>query len=67
MSLERIFLSLNSLEKIADALGVNVNSLMEFDIELMVMYFLPLLFAIDETFDISIKDLDGEPGYILFQ
>ena len=23
---------------------------------------LPLLFAIDETFDISIKDLDGEPG-----
>ena len=38
------------LRKIADALGVNVNSLME------------LLFAIDETFDISIKDLDGEPG-----
>ena len=49
------------LRKIADALGVNVNSLMEFDIEADGDV-LPLLFAIDETFDISIKDLDGEPG-----
>ena len=49
------------LRKIADALGVNVNSLMEFDIEADGDV-LPLLFAIDESFDISIKDLDGEPG-----
>ena len=34
---------------------------MEFDIEADGDV-LPLLFAIDETFDISIKDLDGEPG-----
>ena len=49
------------LRKIADALGVNVNSLMEFDIEADGDV-LPLLFAIDEAFDISIKDIDGEPG-----
>ena len=49
------------LRKIADALGVNVNSLMELDIEADGDV-LPLLFAIDEAFDISIKDLDGEPG-----
>ena len=49
------------LRKIADALVVNVNSLMEFYIEADGDV-LPLLFAIDETFDISIKDLDGEPG-----
>ena len=34
---------------------------MEFDIEADGDV-LPLLFAIDETFDISIKDIDGEPG-----
>ncbi len=34
---------------------------MEFDIEADGDV-LPLLFAIDEAFDISIKDLDGEPG-----
>ena len=54
------------LRKIADALGVNVNSLMEFDIEADGDV-LPLLFAIDETFDISIKDLDERARYILFQ
>ena len=49
------------LRKIAEALNVNVNSLIEFDIEADGDV-LPLLFAIDEAFDISIKDIDGEPG-----
>ena len=49
------------LRKIAEALNVNVNSLVEFDIEADGDV-LPLLFAIDEVFDVSIKDIDGEPG-----
>ena len=49
------------LRKIAEALNVNVNSLVEFDIEADGDV-LPLLFAIDEVFDVSIKDVDGEPG-----
>ena len=49
------------LRKIAEALNVNVNSLVEFDIEADGDV-LPLLFAIDETFEVSIKDKDGEPG-----
>ena len=49
------------LRKIAEALNVNVNSLVEFDIE-SDGDVLPLLFAIDEVFDVSIKDVDGEPG-----
>ena len=49
------------LRKIAEALNVNVNSLVEFDIE-SDGDILPLLFAIDEVFDVSIKDVDGEPG-----
>ena len=47
------------LRKIAEALNVNVNSLVEFDIEADGDV-LPLLFAIDETFEVSIKDKDGE-------
>lgn len=49
------------LRKIAEALSVNVNSLAEFDIEADGDV-LPLLFAIDEKFDVSLKDIDGEPG-----
>ena len=49
------------LRKIADALGVNVNSLMEFDIEADGDV-LPLLFAIDEAFPITFKEIDGVPG-----
>lgn len=49
------------LRKIAEALNVNVNFLVEFDVEADGDV-LPLLFAIDETFDISLKDIDGEPG-----
>ena len=48
------------LRKIAEALNVNVNALVEFDIEADGDV-LPLLFAIDEVFDISLKDVDGEP------
>lgn len=48
------------LRKIAEALNVNVNSLVEFDIKADGDV-LPLLFAIDEVFDISLKDVDGEP------
>ena len=44
-----------------EALNVNVNSLAEFDIEADGDV-LPLLFAIDEKFDVSLKDIDGEPG-----
>ena len=49
------------LRKIAVALNVNVNALAEFDIEADGDV-LPLLFAIDEVFDISLKDVDGQPG-----
>lgn len=49
------------LRKIAEALNVNVNALAEFDIEADGDV-LPLLFAIDEVFDISLKDVDGQPG-----
>jgi transcriptional regulator with XRE-family HTH domain len=49
------------LRKIAEALNVNVNALAEFDIEADGDV-IPLLFAIDEVFDISLKDADGEPG-----
>ncbi|RHU91684.1 XRE family transcriptional regulator [Clostridium sp. OM07-10AC] len=49
------------LRKIAEALNVNVNSLAEFDIEADGDV-LPLLFAIDEKFVVSLKDIDGEPG-----
>lgn len=49
------------LRKIAAALNVNVNSLVEFDIE-TDGDILPLLFAIDETFNITIKEIDGKPG-----
>ena len=47
------------LRKIAEALNVNVNALAEFDIEADGDV-IPLLFAIDEVFDISLKDVDGE-------
>ena len=43
------------LRKIAKALNVNVNALVEFDIEADGDV-LPLLFAIDEVFDISLKE-----------
>lgn len=49
------------LRKIAEALNVNVNALAEFDIEADGDV-IPILFAIDEVFDISLKDVDGEPG-----
>lgn len=52
---------LKQLRKIAEALNVNVNSFVEFDIEADVDV-LPLLFAIYEVFDVSIKDVDGDPG-----
>ena len=55
------FLLPEQLRKIAEALNVNVNSLVEFDIEADGDV-LPLLFAIDEKFEVSIKDKDGEPG-----
>lgn len=43
------------LKKIADALNVNVNSLLEFNIEADGDV-LPLLFAIDDKFSMEIKD-----------
>ncbi len=49
------------LRKIADALNVNVNTLAEFDIQ-ADGDILPLLFAIDESFPVTIKDVDGTPG-----
>ena len=55
------FLLPEQLQKIAEALNVNVNSLVEFDIE-ADGDILPLLFAIDEVFDVSIRDTGGEPG-----
>ena len=45
-------------------MNVNVNALVEFDIEADGDV-LPLLFAIDEVFDISLKEVDGEPGMFL--
>ena len=49
------------LRKIADALNVNVNTLAKFDIQ-TDGDILPLLFAIDEAFPATIKDVDGTPG-----
>ena len=51
------------LKKIADALNVNVNSLLEFNIETDGDV-LPLLFAIDDQFSMEIKD--SEDGIGLF-
>lgn len=51
------------LKKIADALNVNVNSLLEFNIEADGDV-LPLLFAIDDKFSMEIKD--SEEGIGLF-
>ena len=51
----------DQLRKIADALNVNVNSLAEFDIQ-SDGDVLPLLFAIDEVFNVKLKDLNGQPG-----
>lgn len=49
------------LRKIAMALEVNANSLREFEIN-DENDVLPLLFAIDEKFPITIKEIDGVPG-----
>lgn len=49
------------LKKIADALNVNVNSLLEFNIEADGDV-LPLLFAIDDKFSIEIKDSENGIG-----
>lgn len=49
------------LRKIAEALNVNVNSLVEFDIEADGDV-LPLLFAIDDEFEISIDVVNGKAG-----
>lgn len=49
------------LRKIASALNVNVNSLAKFDVQADGDV-LPLLFAIDDVFPITIKDVDGTPG-----
>ena len=49
------------LRKIAAALNVNVNSLVKFNIE-VDGDILPLLFAIDEVFNITIKEINGNPG-----
>ena len=51
------------LKKIADALNVNVNSLLEFNIEADGDV-IPLLFAIDDKFSMEIKD--SEDGIGLF-
>lgn len=40
---------------------MNVNALAEFDIQADGDV-LPLLFAIDEVFEVDLKDIDGEPG-----
>uniref|UniRef100_UPI004056E42B helix-turn-helix domain-containing protein n=1 Tax=Agathobacter sp. TaxID=2021311 RepID=UPI004056E42B len=48
------------LRKIADALNVNVNTLAEFDIQ-TDGDILPLLYATDEAFPATIKDVDGTP------
>ncbi len=49
------------LLKISEALNVNINTLADFDIE-VDGDILPLLFAIDEVFPITIKEVDGTPG-----
>lgn len=49
------------LKKIASALGVNANALREFEVN-DDNDVLPLLFAIDETFPVTIKEVDGVPG-----
>lgn len=49
------------LKKIADALNVNVNSLLEFNIEADGDV-LPLLFAIDDKFSMEIKDSENGIG-----
>ena len=54
------------LRKIAAALNVNVNSLMKYDIE-GDGDILPLLFAIDESFPITIKEIDSIPGMFFEQ
>lgn len=48
------------LRKIAEVLNVNVNSQVEFDIQADGDA-LPLLFAIDEIFNISLKEIDDDP------
>ena len=50
------------LRKIAEALNVNVNSLVEFDIE-SDGDILPLLFAIDEVLMCQLKTLMENPEY----
>lgn len=49
------------LQKIADALNVNVNALQEFEIHTDGDV-LPLLFAIDDAFTITIEDVNNRPG-----
>lgn len=49
------------LQKIATALLVNTNSLREFEIN-DDCDVLPILFAIDEVFPITFKEVDGIPG-----
>lgn len=49
------------LKKIANALNVNVNSLLEFNIEADGDV-LPLLFAIDDKFSMEIKDSENGIG-----
>ena len=49
------------LKKIAMALEVNTNSLREFEVN-DDNDVLPMLFAIDEAFPITFKEIDGVPG-----
>lgn len=49
------------LKKIASALGVNANALRDFEID-NDSDVLPMLFAIDEAFPITFKEVDGVPG-----
>jgi transcriptional regulator with XRE-family HTH domain len=51
----------DQLRKIAEALQVNVNALAEYDVQ-DVSDIMPLLFAIDDVYDIKIRDLNGVPG-----
>jgi transcriptional regulator with XRE-family HTH domain len=51
----------DQLRKIAEALQVNVNALAEYDVQ-DVSDIMPLLFAIDDVYDVKIRDLDGVPG-----
>lgn len=59
--LGRNILKPEQLRKIAEALNVKVNSLVEFDIQADGDA-RPLLFAIKEVFNISLKEIDDEPG-----